>query len=188
MALALVQQFNKLNSYLIICNTLFFHRIETRSLSYSMGAKDNGVYIKGINLCRTKTFAKFVDYQIFCDDFFMPNFNNFSQMFHSTVHKCFPYCSKLDNRFLKVYTDKTKKFAKGIGSACFCCQKLFPLKTFYCSLYQQQCRSSKNLLLIYYKCISFTEHLVSIEKKKKSFGLPKSFMMRLFWNVSFLVN
>ena len=105
MVFASVLQFKKLNSYLIICNTLLFHGISTRFLSYSTGAKDNGAYIKEINFCGAKTFAKFADFQILCQGFSHVQFSQFFRIFHFTVCKSFPCCSKFDNQFLKVYTD-----------------------------------------------------------------------------------
>ena len=103
MVLALILQFDKLSSYLIICNTLLFHGISTRFLSYSTGAKDKGAYIKEIIFCGAKTFAKFVDFQILCQGFSHVQFSHFfSEYFTLQFAKV---CSKFDNQFPKVYTD-----------------------------------------------------------------------------------
>ena len=94
MVFALILQLNKLNFYLTICNTLLFHRFETSTLSYSTGAKDNGAYLKGINFCGTKTFAKFADFHILWEGFshvlfsqFCPNISIYSSQTFSLLQQ-----------------------------------------------------------------------------------------------------
>ena len=126
MVLALILQFNKLNSYLIIWNTPLFHRFETSTLSYSTGAKDNGANLKGINFCGAKTFAKFVEtFHILCKGFSHVLFHNFGQIFLFAV----PFIvASLITDSRKFILTKCKNFAKGIDIACFYCQKFFPFR------------------------------------------------------------
>ena len=77
MVLALILQFNKLDSHLIIYNTLLFHRISTSMLSYSIGANNNVAYLKRINFCGAKTIAKFVDFHILCEGSSQVQFSQF---------------------------------------------------------------------------------------------------------------
>ena len=122
MVLALILQFSKLNSHLIICNTLLFHRINISILSHSRGAKDNGAYLKRINFCGAKTIAKFVDFHILCESFSHVQFSQFCpniSLYSLQTFSLFPIAASLINDSRKFMQTKYKNFAKGISIACF---------------------------------------------------------------------